>query len=375
MENKNHADSVEVHREGQTLRCKGRWVTENVAILSSRVATFSFLPHETVVIDVGFVSEFDTAGLWLLSQIIASAKASNALAKLQGLSDKQAEILNKIEAYHLSTIKASPPSHMNVIEHLGLETVNLGHLALNFIDFIGEITTCFIGWLVNTSKIRWQSISNNIDAIGLKASGIIALLSFLIGLVLAYQVGVQLQNYGASIYVVDLLGISLLREFSPLLTAIIVAGRSGSAFAAQIGTMKLNEEIDALRTLGLSPTEILVLPKVVGLLIALPLLTILASCFSVFGGMIMSKIMLGISYTDFIHRFGRVIHLKTLMLGEIKTPIFAVLIAAIGCFQGLLVTNSAASVGERTTISVVHSIFMIIVADAFFSVIYSALGL
>lgn len=367
-----HKAPAEIVCDEQTLFCQGWWVTtalDDIALHYQRLK----LPSDSVLsIDTQHVDEFDTAGLWMLAKFIDYLKQLGKEVYVSGLSDKQTELLDKIANNTLQL--PAPAPQPGFLEKLGSGTVAAKGLVLAFIAFIGEITHDLLSWFTHTRRIRWNSILSNIDTTGLQASPIIALLSFLIGLVLAYQVGVQLQSYGASIYVVDLLGLSLLREFSPLLTAIIVAGRSGSAFAAQIGTMKLNEEVDALKTFGISPVEVLVLPKVLGLLIALPLLTILAVCFSLLGGMVMSKLMLGISPVDFIARFGNTIHLKTLILGEIKTPVFAILIAAIGCFQGFLVTNSAASVGERTTISVVHSIFMIIVADAIFSIIYSALG-
>jgi phospholipid/cholesterol/gamma-HCH transport system permease protein len=372
--NLNMNKTARIVYEKNALLCEGSWLTDDLTQLSNKLNTWVFTPSSPSVLDVSSVTRIDSAGLWLLSKLILRAKAQGVALTVIGLSTQQSVILDNIIQQDLSAQTASQKTSLTPIEALGQQSIFLGQLALSLISFIGEITLGLFHWIMNIHKIRWKAISHHIYSTGLKASGIIALLSFLIGLVLAYQVGNQLETYGASIYIVDLLGISLLREFSPLLTAIIVAGRSGSAFAAQIGTMKLNEEVDALRTLGLSPTEVLVLPKVLGLLIALPLLTILAMCFSVFGGIVMSKIMLGISPADFLHRFGSVIHLKTLLLGEIKTPVFAMLIASIGCFQGFLVTNSAASVGERTTISVVQSIFMIIVADALFSIIYSALG-
>jgi phospholipid/cholesterol/gamma-HCH transport system permease protein len=186
---------------------------------------------------------------------------------------------------------------------------------------------------------------------------------------------VQLSHYGANIFVVDLLGIALLREFAPLLTAIIMAGRTGSAYTAQLGTMKLNQEFDALQTMGLSPMHMLVLPKIVALLIALPLLTVVADFVGVLGGMIMAKSMLQVSFIDFLSRFSEVVSLKNYVIGLIKTPVFALLIATIGCYQGFQVHASATSVGQRTTTSVVQSIFAIIAADAAFSILFSYLGI
>jgi len=210
---------------------------------------------------------------------------------------------------------------------------------------------------------------------GYQALPIIALLSFMIGVVITYQMGVQLKSYGANIFIVDLLGLSVLREFGPLLTAIMVAGRTGSAFTAELGTMKVNREIDVLNTMGVTPAELLLLPRIIGLVIALPLLTMWADIFGVLGGMVMSKDMLGIHWQDFLLRFEQQIPVRALLIGLGKAPVFALIIASIGCFEGMQVKGSADSVGKQTTRSVVWAIFFIIVADAIFSVLFSKLKL
>ncbi len=210
---------------------------------------------------------------------------------------------------------------------------------------------------------------------GYLALPIIGLLSFMIGVVITYQMGLQLKNYGANIYIVDLLGISVLREFGPLLTAIMIAGRTGSSYTAQLGMMKLNQEIDALDTMGITPAELLLLPRIAGLVIALPLLTIWSDIFGVMGGMVMSNNMLSITWHDFLHRFPNVVPLRALLIGLGKAPVFALIIASIGCYQGVRVEGSADSVGQNTTRSVVMAIFFIIVADAIFSVVFSKLKL
>jgi len=193
--------------------------------------------------------------------------------------------------------------------------------------------------------------------------------------VLAYQMGLQLETYGASIFIAYLSGMAIFREFSPLITAIIVAGRTSSAFTAQIGSMKINEEIDALYTMGLSPIELLVAPKVLGLLIIFPLLIFWSDFFSTLGAMFMSKFMLNVGYSDFLTRLHDSVGFKQMLLGLYKAPTFAILIALVGCFQGFRVEASADSVGAQTTKSVVQALFLIIVADAVYSIIYSSLEL
>jgi phospholipid/cholesterol/gamma-HCH transport system permease protein len=210
---------------------------------------------------------------------------------------------------------------------------------------------------------------------GFDALPIIGLTSFLLGIVVAYQGADQLRHYGANVFVVELVGYAMLREFAPLISAIIIAGRSGSAYAAQIGTMVVAEEVDALRTIGIDPLQRLVLPKIIALAIALPLLTVFADIAGVFGGMVMARSQLDIGFAEFIDRFGRVMQGSALLIGIGKSLVFAFIIATVGCFQGQRTSGSADSVGRQTTLSVVQSIFTIIVADALFSVAFNMLGL
>ena len=214
-----------------------------------------------------------------------------------------------------------------------------------------------------------------IRSAGFDALPIVGLIAFLLGIVVAYQGADQLRQYGANIFVVDLVGLSMLREFAPLITAIIIAGRSGSAYAAQIGTMAVTEEIDAMKTIGIAPMELLVLPKIIALLIALPLLTVFADLLGVFGGMIMARAQLGVGFGEFIERFTKAVSITAYLIGICKAPVFALIITIIGCFQGFRTHGGADSVGRQTTRSVVQSIFLVIVADALFSIAFSALDL
>jgi phospholipid/cholesterol/gamma-HCH transport system permease protein len=210
---------------------------------------------------------------------------------------------------------------------------------------------------------------------GFDALPIVGVTAFLLGVVVAYQGADQLRHYGANIFVVELVGYAMLREFAPLITAIIIAGRSGSAHAAQIGTMVVGEEIDALRTLGIQPLQRLVWPKLLALLIALPLLTVFADLAGVFGGMVMARSQLGIGFAEFADRFGRVMQGSALLIGVGKALVFAWIIVLVGCFQGLRTAGGADSVGRQTTAAVVQAIFLVIVADALFSVAFNMLGL
>lgn len=358
--------------DNDVIFCHGAWNIHHVGWLSKHI--YELLPSlpQSVTFDLSHVTHLDTAGACLLNDIVNYLKNQHIIVNFRGVDERKEALLILIE-HNQKTVPVIPPPPTFLIR-TGQKAEDIGQRTITFLSFFGQTADTLRLWLRFPKRIRWQEVIHQIESTGYQAMGIVALLSFLIGVVLAYQVGTQLQNYGAGIYVVDLLGLSLLREFSPLLTAIIVAGRTGASFAAQLGTMKLNQEVDALQSLGMDVTEVLVLPKVLGLIIALPLLTILAIIMGVFGGMIMSKIMLGITFVDFLDRFSTAITAQTLYLGELKTPFFAVIIALIGCYQGLQVKQSAASVGTRTTISVVQCIFMIITTDAIFSIIYSALG-
>jgi len=244
-----------------------------------------------------------------------------------------------------------------------------------FLHFIGECATALARWAVRPGRIRWLPILHNLQAAGFNALPITGLLTFLLGIVIAYQGAEQLQRFGANVYVADLIGLSMVRELSPLITAIIVAGRSGSAYTAQIGTMKVTEEIDALRTIGIGPLDLLVLPKVLALMVALPLLTIYTDAMGILGGMVMARAQLGVSFGTFVDRLDEAISLTSLLIGIGKAPVFAAIIALVGCYQGFRVSGSADSVGRQTTESVVQSIFLVILTDALFSIAFSYLDI
>lgn len=264
---------------------------------------------------------------------------------------------------------------MSALQNLGASTVGLWQHALALLRFLGETTLAAAGCLRHPRRIRWRPVAFNLKSAGLDALPIVGLLAFLLGVVVAYQGANQLRTFGANIFVADLVGLSMLREFAPMITAIIVAGRSGSAYAAQIGTMVVTEEIDALRTIGIEPQELLVLPKLLALALALPLLTVFADGCGVFGGMLMAKLSLGVGYAEFMERLVKAVSVTDYLIGIGKAPVFSTIIVLIGCYQGFRTKGGADSVGRQTTRSVVQSIFLVIVADALFSVAFSALDL
>jgi phospholipid/cholesterol/gamma-HCH transport system permease protein len=276
------------------------------------------------------------------------------------------------------TAPANPakPAHLRSwLSHVGERTVASVSEVFALLSFIGEIALTCLRLLPQPQRWRLRSTLFNLQIGGFAALPIIGLSAALLGLVVAYQGADQLRHYGANIFVVELVGYAMLREFAPLICAIIIAGRSGSAYAAQIGSMLVNEEIDAMRTIGIDPLEMLVLPKLFAMLLALPLLTLFADVTGVLGGMLMAQSRLDVTYPEFLQRFASQVHLSALLLGLGKSVVFALVITVLGCFQGFRTKGSADSVGRQTTRSVVLAIFFVIMADALFSVIFSVLDL
>jgi phospholipid/cholesterol/gamma-HCH transport system permease protein len=318
------------------------------------------------------IEKMDSAGAWQLIIIMRRLREQGKHVRLEEFTPEHQALMTMAENEADIVYRPLPSRiHHNLLYRVGAESERKWVQIKSFLDFVGELFFTFLSALRKPSRFQLPSISGTLERNGFDAMPIIALLTFLIGVVLAYQFGHQLEAYGANAYIVDVSGLAILREFSPLITSIILAGRTSSSFTAQIGMMKVNEEIDAIRTMGLSPSEWLVLPKIIGMVIALPLLTVWSDVFGILGSMAMAKEMLGINYTDFINRFGEVIALRHYLVGIGKAPVFALIIAAVGCFQGFRVSHSADSVGAQTTRAVVQTIFLIIVADALFSVIFN----
>lgn len=359
----------------QALVLSGSWTALGMGRLTSELDSLAALAGEHWVIDASGIEALDTAGAWILQTLLRRLRDGAAGVELHQLRPEFARLFDAL-AQESAPGPAPIPSHpLSRLESLGQGTVTLLAQGCALLAFIGECTFALGGWLAHPTRIRWRPILYNIRSAGVDALPIVGLLSFLLGIVVAYQGAAQLRLYGANIFVVDLVALSMLREFAPLITAIIVAGRSGSAYAAQIGTMAVTEEIDAMRTIGIGPLDMLVLPKALALLIALPLLTLFADLFGVLGGMLMAHIQLDVGTAEFLDRFVKTVSVTDLLIGIGKAPVFAAIIVTVGCFQGFQTKGGADSVGRETTRSVVHSIFMVIVADALFSVAFSALDL
>jgi phospholipid/cholesterol/gamma-HCH transport system permease protein len=354
------------------LHCQGAWTTSHLAELTHHWPVWDALQTTALQIDGSKLSHLDSAGAWLLYHLKQQLEQRNIRVAWVNFSKEYQALLDLVntQGKKIGEVPLAP-SKKNWLYNLGKNVVDKCLQAKDSLTFVGETAVLFLYSLSLPKRIQWRSLLNTIDETGFRALPIIGLLLFLIGIVLAYQMGLQLKVYGANVYIVDITGLAMLQEFAPLITAIIIAGRSGSAITAQIGTMKINQEIDALLTMGLSPIERLVIPKILGLIIALPLLTVWADIFGMLGTLIMAKHTLGINYYDFLSRFPHAVSIKTFFKGLSKAPVFAVIITVVGCFQGFQVSSNADSLGRQTTKSVVQSIFLIIIADAIFSIIYS----
>lgn len=355
------------------LRCSGRWSVLQISAVLKEFTALKVPENESLIIDGTDITHFDSAGALALHHAIEHLKKQVQQVELCNFSERAQQLLQLIEdkEEHLSY---SPPDvdKKNVFYQVGKESENKLEQVKGFVDLIGDFTAKIISACGDWSRFQIPSIMANIGSSGIKALPILALLSFLIGVVLAYQMGLQLSTYGANSFIAYLSGMAIFREFAPLITAIIVAGRTSSAITAQIGSMKMNEEIDALLTMGLSPTELLVLPKVLGLLIAFPLLIFWSDLFSVLGSIFMANNMLGIGMLEFMQRLRDSVGIAQFKLGLFKAPAFALLISLVGCYQGFQVESGTEhNIGSQTTKSVVQSLFLIIIADAVYSIVYS----
>lgn len=356
------------------LRCRGDWTVREIAPVEREFERSEASRSRVSAIDASGISALDTAGVVLLRRIAAKLGHDGRASEVSGLRPEHRALVSFVESAEREAGE-SAEAPRSALERVGEAAWRAAIGSGRLLGFVGEVAVVALRTLASPSRIRWRPILFNVRTAGFDALPITGLLCFLMGIVIAYQGATQLERYGANIFVADLVGLAMLRELSPLLTAIIVAGRSGSAYAAQIGTMKVTEEIDALRTVGIAPIELLVLPKILALSIALPLLTVYADVLGVAGGMLMAHSELDVGYADFLDRLQRALRLSDFLVGIGKAPIFAAIIAVIGCHQGFEVAGDAESVGHRTTVSVVRAIFFVIVTDALFSVAFNALGI
>lgn len=364
-----------IRQDAGQYRCEGDWTLHGIEALDRQLRGFRW-PAGEMRLDGSDIQAIDTTGALRLLGLVADLEKAGRPVRLINLREEHQALLELVRERRASAGAVPPPPvARGVLEQVGRRVGSRARQALEFLAFIGEAALALARLAVHPGRFRWRALFGNIETAGVYALPIVALLSFVMGVVIAYQGGEQLKFYGANIFIVELVSLTMLRELAPLITAIIVAGRTGSSYTAQIGTMQITEEVDALRTIGIPPMDLLVLPKLLALTIALPLLTVFADALSVLGGMVMAQVMLDVSFSDFLDRFPQVVTPTSFLLGIGKTPVFAAIIALVGCYQGFQVRGGADSVGRHTTVSVVQSIFLVIAADALFSVVLGSVGL
>ena len=326
---------------------------------------------DPLLIDLSGVERMDTVGAWLVYRAMRDrgAKLAGASPESQSLLDQVAEFDKPVQVR-----PEEPATFLRMIGEIGEWIAESGRTIVGLLGFFGATLVGMANVISHPKRFRLNAVVQRFDVVGVRALGIIGLMSFLIGIVIAQQGAVQLQQFGAEIYTINLIGRITVRELGTLMTAIMVAGRSGSAFAAQLGTMKITEEIDAMRTIGVSPIEALVIPRLIAAVVMMPLLAFWAMLMSLLGGGIFVWLSLGIPPLTYVQRLGEVIPATDLWVGLIKAPVFGFIIALAGCFQGMQVKGDSEEVGLRTTLAVVQSIFLVIVLDSVFAVFFGSVG-
>ena len=365
--------SIESIGENLLLKFEGKMSLYEVTKYEKKLATIQTTAIKNVTIDLTNLDELDTTAaifIYNIQKEFASKKATLECHNEKLLSTL--ELVQENMSHYNENVKSKKLSFLQKVGKIFYDYYD-GFSA--FIKFFGQLFASNLRYLTSLRNIRYKEIAFEINESAIKALPIIALTSFLIGVVIAYQSAYQLKIYGANIYIVDMLGISIFRELAPVLTAIVIAGRSGSAFAAQIGSMKITQEIDAMKTMGFEPFAFLVLPRIIALIIMMPVLIFVADIMAMIGGMIVANVDLSISPEFFIERFSQVVAAKHFFVGIVKGPFFAFLIATIGIYRGLMVKDDTQSIGLNTTKSVVEAIFAVIVCDAVFSIACTNLGI
>jgi|SRR4249919_332632 len=362
-----HKRTADEGADGATYRPAGSLTITRAATTQREIDA---LP-DPLTIDLSGVERMDTVGAWIIYRT-----ERDRGAKVEGGTKIETGLLGQVAEYDVP-VRVRPeqrPGWKRILTELGEWVADAGTTFVGLLGFFGSTLVAFANLIRRPRRFRVNAIVQRFDVVGVRALGIIGLMSFLIGIVVGQQGAVQLEQFGAEIYTINLIGRITVRELGVLMTAIMVAGRSGSAFAAQIGTMKLTEEIDAMRTIGVSPIEALVVPRMIAAVLMMPLLAFWAILMSLLGGGIFVWLDLGIPPLTYIQRLQEVIPMTDLWIGLIKAPVFGFIIALAGCFQGMLVEGTSEQVGARTTTAVVQSIFLVIILDAVFAIFFTSIG-
>ncbi|GGI70885.1 sulfate transporter [Polymorphobacter multimanifer] len=359
----------------QALAIRGRLTIANVQLIADELR--ALVPGGSkLTIDLAKLERMDTAGAWLLHRLMLNWQEAGVKVTVANAGPDTLRLISEIANHDQPMVMHQRPASFIFarLDRIGRAVVQAFDNAGSFLAFIGQTMITIGGTIAGRRSMRWNALIHQCEAIGVNALGIVGLLLFLVGIVVAQQGAVQLRQFGAEVFVVNLIGRSTTRELGILLTAIMVAGRSASAFAAQIGSMKLNQEVDAMETIGVSPSEALVVPRVLGMALMLTLLGFFGTFMALVGGGLFVWTQLGMPPITYVQRLQEVVPLSDFIIGTIKAPVFGLVIAMMGCFHGFQVKGNAEAVGNRTTRAVVESIFVVIVLDAFFAIFFSALG-
>ena len=361
-------ERVDSDSGGAVLRFTGNLSLASLGDLPDRLDR---VDGEVARLDLSKVERIDTVGAWVIHRFARDREAA-----VEGLQPASQHLFDQVvAAEHPIELPPKPESpFIHLLAEIGDAIFTAVHTLYGLLGFLGATVIAFWNVATHPRRFRFHATVHRFEVVGVSALGIIGLMSFLIGVVIAQQGAVQLRQFGAEVYTINLIGRITLRELGVLMTAIMVAGRSGSAFAAQLGTMKLTEEIDAMRTIGVSPMEALVLPRTIAAIVLMPLLGFYSSIVAMIGGGLLCWINLGIPPVTYIARLREVVPITDLYVGLVKAPVFGAIIALAGCFQGMQVEGAAEQVGNRTTAAVVQAIFLVIVLDAFFAVFFTSMG-
>jgi len=337
------------------------WRRATHALLSAKAAS--------VVVDAAGIEYCDGSGAALFVHLQHQQRLAGGQLEIKSLRQEFQELIEGWEPGKLGELESGQEAGSRFSEEVGQAVVEVWLDIRALISFVGELSVALLRALAHPRKVRWRDALRVAEMVGVNALPIVALISFLMGLIMAFQAAIPLRQFGAEIFVANLIGLSMLRELGPLMTAIILAGRSGSAFAAELGTMKVREEIDALKTMGLDPVSFLVVTRVVAAVVMTPLLTVFANLFGLMGGSVV-MLSLGFPLITFFHQVQYAVSYGSLLGGLLKAFVFGILVAAIGCLRGLQTTTGATAVGESTTRAVVSGIILITITDGLFSVVY-----
>jgi phospholipid/cholesterol/gamma-HCH transport system permease protein len=361
------------------LAAAGSWTAEHARTLEPQVdaATRANAPVRSVALDVARIDNLDTFGAWLLERAMRTWTSQGCETRLIGLRDDYRGLFDKVHdgTHNLAPEPPKPNSITATLESVGRTMVAVVADLILFAQMVGALMVALKRVALRPWTFRLTSMINHLERVGWHAVPIILLITVLIGAILAQQGIFHFRKFGADIYVIDMVGVLVLREVGVLIVCIMVAGRSGSSYTAEIGAMKMREEVDALRTMGFDPVEVLILPRIVALVIAVPILTFLGSMAAIYGGGMVAWMYGGIDPPVFLSRLREAISVETFQVGIIKAPFMALVIGVVACVEGLQVQGSAESLGEQTTNSVVKSIFLVIVLDGMFAMFFASIGM